>query len=171
MKHNKIALIGMMGSGKSAISKILAEKLNFKLCELDEIFEKEQKIKITDFFKKFGEDKFRKIESNILNKTIHNDNIIISCGGGIILLEENRKLLFNNNILSIYLKANTETLYKRIKNDKTRPLLLVENPKEEIEKILSKRELYYNMAQTTIITDNKSQNEIAEEILEKIWIK
>lgn len=171
MKHNKIALIGMMGSGKSTISKILAEKLNFELYELDEIFEKQQKIKIADFFKKFGENEFRKIESDILNDAVQKDNIILSCGGGVILSEKNRNLLFNDEILSIYLSANSETIYQRIKNNKNRPLLLVENPKEKIEDILSTRIKFYTQAQITIETDDKNQNIILEEILEKIWKK
>lgn len=171
MKHNKIALIGMMGSGKSTISKILSEKLNFQLYELDEIFEKQQKMKITDFFKKFSENEFRKIETEILNHSVQKNNIVLSCGGGIILSEKNRNLLFKTDILSIYLSANSETIYQRIKNNKDRPLLLVENPKQEIENILSKRKSFYSQAQITIKTDDKNQNEILEEILEKIWKK
>lgn len=164
MKHNKIALIGMMGSGKSAVSKALAKETGFTLFELDEVFEMQENMKIKDFFKEFGEEKFRNIESKILKDTLKNENIIISCGGGIILKEENRKLLFGDNILTIYLIANTETIYERIKNDKIRPLLQVENPKKEIEKILSQREMYYNLAKIKINTNNKAIEEIIKEI-------
>ena len=169
MKYNKIALIGMMGSGKSSISKILANKLNFSTIELDEIFEKKEGISIKDFFEKFGEDEFRKKETEILSDFIQKQNIILSTGGGIVLKEENRNLLFKNEILTIYLKANLETIYERIKNDTSRPLLQVENPKKEIEYILKNREKYYNLAKITIETDNKTKEEITEEILK--WIK
>ena len=131
MKYNKIILIGMMGSGKSTISKILSEKLNLPLFDTDEIFEQQTNCKITDFFKNNGEEKFRKIESEILKETAKQDNCIISTGGGIILKENNRDILFKDDILTIYLKATSETIYQRIKNDKTRPLLLVENPQNE----------------------------------------
>ncbi|MBQ8634960.1 shikimate kinase [bacterium] len=171
MKHNKIALIGMMGSGKSTISKLLSEKLGYSLFELDEIFEQQEKIKIKDFFAKYKEEKFRKIEAEILKKSIKNDNFILSCGGGIILAKENRSILFENEILSIYLKTSPDNIFKRIKNDTSRPLLLAENPKQEIEKILDSREMYYNKAHIIIETDDKSQQKILEEILEEIWKK
>ena len=170
MKYNKIILIGMMGSGKSTISKILSEKLNLPLFDTDEIFEQQTNCKITDFFKNNGEEKFRKIESEILKETAKQDNCIISTGGGIILKENNRDILFKDDILTIYLKATSETIYQRIKNDKTRPLLLVENPQNEIEKILNSREQFYKLAKATIKTDSKDREEITEEIL-KIWKK
>ena len=166
MKYNKIALIGMMGCGKSAVSKKLAQRLNFNCYELDEIFEQENG-KITDFFAQFGEEKFREIETNILKKYL-NYNGVFSCGGGIILKSENRDLLFKDNILTIYLEANSETIYNRIKNDTTRPLLQVENPRKKIEEILKKREEFYNLATIKITTDNKTINEIIEEIWKKL---
>lgn len=165
MKYKKFALIGMMGSGKSAVSKELNKITNIKLYEADDIFEFENNIKIKDFFKTQGEEKFRQIETEILKKILLNEEFIISTGGGVILSPENRKLLFNNDIKTIYLKTSPETIYQRIKNDKKRPLLMVENPKKEIETILNTREQFYLMADKTIETDNKTIEEITEEII------
>ena len=165
MKYKKFALIGMMGSGKSAVSKELNKITNIKLYEADDIFETENNIKIKDFFKTQGEEKFRQIETEILKKILLNEEFIISTGGGVILSPENRKLLFNNDIKTIYLKTTPETIYQRIKNDKKRPLLMVENPKKEIETILNTREQFYLMADKTIETDNKTIKEITEEII------
>ena len=169
MKYSKIVLIGMMGSGKSSISQILAEKINFTSIELDKLFEEQEKISINDFFKTYGEKDFRKKETKILIDSLQNENIVLSTGGGIILKESNRKLLFKDNILTIFLEANSETIYERIKNDTSRPLLQVPNPQKEIEEILKKREEYYNLAKIKINTDNKTIEEIIEEILK--WIK
>lgn len=165
MKYKKFALIGMMGSGKSAVSKELNKITNIKLYEADDIFEFENNIKIKDFFKTQGEEKFRQIETEILKKILLNEDFIISTGGGVILSPENRKLLFYNDIKTIYLKTSPETIYQRIKNDKKRPLLMVENPKKEIETILNTREQFYLMADKTIETDNKTIEEITEEII------
>ena len=165
MKYKKFALIGMMGSGKSAVSKELNKITNIKLYEADDIFEFENNIKIKDFFKTQGEEKFRQIETEILKKILLNEEFIISTGGGAILSSENRRLLFNNDIKTIYLKTSPERIYQRIKNDKKRPLLMVENPKKEIETILNAREQFYLMADKTIETDNKTIEEITEEII------
>ena len=89
----------------------------------------------------------------------------MALGGGVILRPENRKLLFYNDIKTIYLKTSPETIYQRIKNDKKRPLLMVENPKKEIETILNTREQFYLMADMIIKTDNKTIEEITEEII------
>ena len=171
MKHNKIALMGMMGSGKSTIAKLLSKKLNFVLYELDEIFEKQENTSIKEFFKNFGEENFRNIETNILENVIKKEKFVISCGGGIILKEKNRKMLFSKDITTIYLEANSEIIYNRIKTNKDRPLLLVKNPKEEIEKILNSRIEFYNQAKFIIDTNNKTPDEITEEILNSLWKK
>ena len=171
MKHKKIAFVGMMGSGKSTISKILAQKLKISHFELDEIFEKQENIKIKDFFKTHGEEKFRQIETQILKTTILNNEFVLSCGGGVILSEKNRDILFNSDIVTIYLETSAKTIFERIKSDRTRPLLLVDNPKEEIDKILSSRENFYSKSSIIINTDDKNIDEIVEEILEELWKK
>ena len=78
MKYNKIALIGMMGSGKTTISKTLAEKLNKNLIDLDNLFEERNKSTINDFFKNFGEEEFRKKETELLKEVSLNNDFILS---------------------------------------------------------------------------------------------
>ena len=170
MKSKKIVLVGMMGSGKSAVSKVLSQKLGYKLLECDEIFEEKFDIKISDFFSKFGEAEFRKREFEIL-KSILSDNLnnfVVSTGGGAILKKENRDIIFNDDTISIYLKASPEAIFERIKNDETRPLLKVQNPKLEIEKILSQREEFYNLAHFTIENENKTIEKVADEMILKV---
>ena len=168
MKHKKIALIGMMGSGKTTIAKELSKLTNIELYEADDIFEKKYQMTIKKFFKNYGEEKFREKENEILKEIIKNENFIISTGGGVILNQKNREILFNENIKTIYLKTAPDTIFKRIKNNKERPLLLVKNPKEKIAEILNEREKYYNKAHIIIETDNRKIKEIITEINEKL---
>ena len=163
----KIILVGMMGSGKSALGRKLSKKLNISLFECDEIFEEKFNIKIKDYFKEFGETAFRKEESTILKELTSKDDFVISTGGGVVLNNLNREMIFNDEIISIYVKTKPEVIFDRIKNNKTRPLLLVENPEEEIKKILSSREEYYSLAKFTI-ENNKSIDQTIEEILKCI---
>ena len=165
---SKIILIGMMGSGKSTIAQKLAHRLGFSLYECDEIFEEKFKIKIKDYFKQFGEENFRKEEENILKDLIKKDNFVISTGGGVVLNKNNRDLIFNDEILSIYLKSSVGAIFDRIKNNKNRPLLNVENPKKEIEKILNQREDLYKQAKLTIENENETIDEVVEKIIKEI---
>lgn len=168
MKYKKIAIIGMMGSGKTTIANMLAKDFNKNAIDLDFLFEEKYKTTIRDFFHNFGEDKFRSLEHNLLEEIMKKDEFILSTGGGVILSQKNRNLLFQDDILTIYLSATADTIYDRIKDDTTRPLLLVENPKSEIKNILDKRIKYYSMAKIKITTDNKTCYEIVEEV--KKWI-
>lgn len=171
MKYNKIAFIGMMGSGKTTISRLLADKTGLDFFEADEIFVQNEKMAIKDFFKKFGENSFREKETEILKEISKKENFILSCGGGVVLKKENRDILFNNDIFTIYLETSYKTIFERIKEDTKRPLLQVLNPKEEIKKIIKEREEFYNLANLKIITDNKTKNEIVEEIFNLLWKK
>lgn len=159
-----ISLIGMMGCGKTTIGEMLAENMNFTCIDTDAEIVNEQKCSINEIFGTKGEKYFREIETNVLIKTLNNDNQIISTGGGIIKKEENIKLLKEKSIV-IYLKADDKTLYERVKNNKERPLLNVEDIKEKISNLLNEREEKYQQAHHTVSTENKQPSEIVNEII------
>ena len=166
-----IALIGMMGSGKSTIAKLLANRLkDFSFVDTDEEIIKSQKISINEIFEKYGEKTFRTIETEQLKEILKKDNQVIATGGGIVISEDNLNLLLNNSVL-IYLKAEFEELYNRVKNNKERPLLNDCNIKEKIINLLGQREEKYKKAHFTIDTTNKTPDIIVKEILEKIYGK
>ena len=159
-----ISLIGMMGSGKTTIGKLLSEKLNFTFIDTDLKIVEQENCSINDIFRIKGEEYFREIESKVLIKTLKNDNQIISTGGGIIKKDENIELLKEKSVV-IYLEADDKTLYKRVKNNKERPLLNVDNMQEKITTLLKERNEKYKQAHCTILTTNKEQNEIVNEII------
>ncbi len=165
MKYNKIALIGMMGSGKTAVAKLLSLELNIPFFDCDSVFV-EKYGSISSYFKNYGEDLFRKKEAEILENISKNDTFILSTGGGIVLERQNRDILFNSGIYTIYLNTGPDEIYKRIKNDTSRPLLEVSDKKNEIKKILNEREQYYLMANLNILTDNKALNVVTKEIID-----
>ena len=166
-----IALIGMMGSGKSTIAKLLANRLkDFSFVDTDEEIIKSQKISINEIFEKYGEKTFRTIETEQLKEILKKDNQVIATGGGIVISEDNLNNLLNSSVL-IYLKAEPEELYKRVKNNKERPLLNDCNIKEKIINLLGQREEKYKKAHFTIDTTNKTPDIIVKEILEKIYGK
>ena len=166
-----IALHGMMGSGKSTITKLLANRLkDFSFVDTDEEIIKSQKISINEIFKKYGEKTFRTIETEQLKEILKKDNQVIATGGGIVISEDNLNNLLNSSVL-IYLKADKDELYNRVKNNKERPLLNDCDIKEKIINLLDKREEKYKKAHFTIDTTNKTPDIIVKEILEKIYGK
>ena len=159
----------MMGTGKSTIGQLLAENLNLNFIDSDRELEKYFAKSIAQVFAEFGEKTFRQAETQqLLNLE---NNFVLSTGGGLILKEENRKILKNLGFI-LWLKASGNAIYERIKTDSERPLLKANTEEEKlnkIQKILSQREdLYAEIADLTIETDNLQPNQILEIILTKL---
>lgn len=161
-----ITLIGMMGSGKSTIGKLLAEKLNLKFYDTDEEIIKLTNYSINQIFEEFSEQTFRTMETIVLAKILNLDNQVIATGGGIIKRKENQELL--KDTTTIYLKADNETLLERVKNDNSRPLLNNKNLFLTIQTILYEREPLYEQSKIIVDTTNKTPDEVVNEIIEKI---
>jgi shikimate kinase len=165
-----ISLIGFMGSGKSTIGKILADKLNFLFIDTDRVIELSEDMTISEIFKKYGEDYFRSIESEVIRKVYLNSGCIFACGGGVVLKKENMKIIKNNSFV-IYLSISSDRVYERLKEVKDRPLLEKDkdNKKVVIDELMKKREkLYRKFSDITIVTDNNNPELIVKEISEKI---
>ena len=162
-------LIVMMGSGKSSVGKLLADKLQFLNIDIDKEIEKDEKLSIKEIFEKKGESYFREIESKYLLRK--RKLAVVSCGGGIILNKKNREFLKTSGY-TIYLKSSIPNLEKRLLNENSRPLLSNDNLKETLINIYSNRKtLYTSTANTTIITDRRSVKEVCELIIKKLKIE
>ncbi|KUJ51213.1 shikimate kinase [Chryseobacterium sp. JAH] len=169
-----ISLVGYMGSGKSHISKILSEKINFKLIDLDREISRRNKLTIPEIFEKKGEIYFRKQEREILEELLATEeNIILSLGGGTPVYYNNMEII-NHNSKSIFLRTSINTLIERISKQKEkRPLIANisdENLPEFIAKHLFERNQFYSKAQFIISTDAKEPEEIMNEIIEKLYL-
>jgi shikimate kinase len=159
-----IYLIGFMGAGKTSVGKILAEKLQLEFCDLDELIEAECGKTISSIFSDHGEAFFRELESKTLRSVSQNGGQIVATGGGVVLRQSNWKIMKEEGI-TIYLKASPDVLWNRIKNDTSRPLLQVEKPFEKVRELLSLRMPLYEKADIVIETENKSPENIADNII------
>lgn len=159
-----ITLIGMMGAGKTTVSKILGEKLNIPSIDMDMAIEISQGKTAVQIFNDFGEDFFRKTEESLLINIFRDENMIISTGGGMFENSRIRNLLLKNSVV-IYLKTSPRIIFERVKTSTQRPLLNNNMSIENIKRILDNRTVNYEKAHYMITTDNKTPLEIAQEIL------
>lgn len=158
-----IVLTGFMGAGKSSVGRELSRLLGMKLIDADEEIERSQNMAISEIFRLFGEERFREIETEMLRKLAKEDRVIISTGGGAVLREENMEALRKNGTV-FCLVASAETVYARTKQSDNRPLLKVDDPMSRIRELLSARMPFYEKAGTMIDTEQKTPQQVAEEI-------
>ena len=164
-----VILIGFMGSGKTTVGLKLSYRLRRTVLDTDREIEKEEKRTISEIFAADGDPYFRDRETACLKKlTGSANNQIISVGGGLPLREENRRLLHELGQV-FYLRAKGETIYERVKNDTTRPLLQGGDPLAKIRTLLEERDPFYMAAADVVITvDDKSFEQILNEIEEHV---
>ena len=122
----KVVFTGFMGAGKTSIGRRLADDMKIPFVDLDERIVQIAGCPISEIFSKDGEETFRRMEHDVLKVVLEAPGSeVISLGGGVLTQEENRKLLSESKALVIYLQADADTIWERVKDDTTRPLLQV----------------------------------------------
>lgn len=165
-----IILIGYMGAGKTTVGKLLAGQKGWVFIDTDAKIEEQEGRSISDIFATDGEDAFRDKET-VLIRQFSKENlsqVIISVGGGLPLREENRRLLKEIGTV-VYLFALKDTIVGRVKASTDRPLLQGEDLSKKVEDMFLARDPVYRQAADFLIeTDEKTAEEITEEIWKKI---
>lgn len=168
MKNN-IILIGYMGCGKTSLGKKLSYKERIALLDTDKMIEQKQGMTVSEIFDEKGEGAFRVMETECLKEIMgYFEKYVISVGGGLPVKEENRELLKELGSV-VYLRAKPDTIYERLKNDTSRPLLRGDDPKGKIESMIKQRGPVYELAADCIVdVDEKGYEVITGEILEAL---
>ena len=159
-----ILLTGFMCAGKTTIGRKLAKLLEYSFIDTDTEIEEDQGCSVTDIFKYGGEECFSDMETRQLEKLKSVDNSVIATGGGIILRRQNQRMLQKIG-KRVYLKVPRGELLKRVKNDLKRPLLKDKDPETVLNEMYEERGLLYEQAECIIETAQKSQQQIASEII------
>ncbi|VWX58077.1 shikimate kinase I [Burkholderiales bacterium 8X] len=144
------ALVGLPGSGKSAIGRRLGQRLQVPFVDTDQVIERRIGCSIRDFFDREGEESFRRIEAEVLADLSTSFQGVLATGGGIVLREANRQCL-RSNFHVLYLRSSPEELFRRLRHDSTRPLLQVEDPLRRLGELYSKRDPLYTEIATDIV--------------------
>ena len=165
-----IFIVGPMGSGKSTVGKLISDELFLIFFDTDNEIEARTGASIDWIFDLEGEEGFRKRESEMLEEMVKKNSIVLSTGGGIVLSKINRELLSSRGTV-FYLSTPISTQVERTSKDKDRPLLKNGDPNQILTKLHEERkDLYKNVSDHIIDTENKSSQEVAAEIIKVVKI-
>ena len=163
-----VALVGMMGSGKSAIGKIVSSVLDIPFRDADVEIERAAKLSIPEIFERHGEEFFRNKEDQVIKRLLNEKCCILATGGGAFMNKKIRASIKEQGV-SVWLNADLETLWKRVKHKKTRPLLRTHNPKETLRSIYTDRIKTYSLADIIVDSHDKSSlEEMAKLIIKSL---
>lgn len=158
----KIYLVGFMGCGKSAIGRRLSYFLKMPYYDMDHEIVRQQGMAIPEIFEKYGEARFREIETEFL-RNFRDEACIIATGGGVAVNEENRKIMRQTGLV-FFLDAKFDDIYARIRNDKNRPIVQKSTEQELEELYLQRRKFYRQAGHIQVLTEGRSLRQVVEYI-------
>jgi len=160
-----IYLVGPMGSGKSAVGRILARMVDAPFLDSDADIEKRTGVDISYIFEKEGEPRFRQREREAIEALTAIEPLVLATGGGAILLPESRALLSQRGCV-VYLMTSVEQQAHRVSHARHRPLLANVDPEAKLRQLMAEREpLYSAVADLKVATDGRKIQAVAEEII------
>lgn len=151
-----IVLVGLPGSGKTTVGKQLARRLKLPFVDSDHVIEERLGCSIREFFEREGEDRFRDVEQEVIDELSRGQACVLSTGGGAVLRSGNRQHLHDRGKV-VYLRSTPEDVYRRVRHDRNRPLLLVADPLQRLRDLYDARDpLYRETAHFVIDTGRPS---------------
>lgn len=159
-----IVLVGMPGSGKSSIGRRLGQRLGLEFADADAEIERAANMTIPELFQTKGEAEFRKGEQKVIARLLEGGPQVIATGGGAFMNADTRTRIKEKGV-SIWLKADVETLLKRVKRKSNRPLLQNADPEGTLRNLLAAREATYGEADLTIKSCEVPHEEVVEDIV------
>ncbi|CAL7962309.1 Shikimate kinase [Alphaproteobacteria bacterium] len=162
-----IVFIGMMGSGKSAIGKRVARKLNLQFYDSDKVIEEREKLSIIDIYDFKGESYFRKMEEEVTREVLEYGVIVLSTGGS-TFLNDVLRVVIQKKAISIWLYADIDVLYNRVARRNTRPELICGDKKETLSKLMAERNPIYQQADIVVDSKDSDTHYIVDAVMVKL---
>jgi shikimate kinase len=160
-----LALVGLPGSGKSTVGRQLARRLDLPFIDADQVIEQRLGCSIREFFEREGEERFRDLETEVLDEITRQHPGVLSTGGGVVLRPRNREILRERTQV-FYLRTSPQEIYRRLRHDKVRPLLQVADPLERLRDLFEQRDpLYSQVAHHTIESPKPNISGLVNSIL------
>jgi len=163
-----VVLVGMMGAGKTAVGRALASRLGVPFLDSDAEIEKAANMSIAEIFARDGEPFFRRKEAQVIERLLDEERGILSTGGGAYLAEGNRAVISDKGV-AVWLDADLDILWSRVKHKDTRPLLRTPDPKATLTEIFEARVPVYRLADLSVRADSGySIEEMADRVVEAL---
>ena len=144
-----VVMVGMMGAGKTAVGRALAQLLGVPFLDSDHEIEAAANMTVPEIFARDGEPFFRARESEVIHRLLAGAPCVLSTGGGAFLSEQNRETISTHGV-SVWLDADVELLWNRVKHRDTRPLLRTDDPKRTLETLFEARAPSYSQADVRV---------------------
>jgi shikimate kinase len=162
-----IVLVGLMGAGKSRVGLELSRLMKLPFLDVDREIERSAGMKIPEIFERLGEAEFRKGEKKVMMRLLEEDRRVLAAGGGAFIQPEIRAAV-KERAISVWLKANLETLVERTGRNNNRPLLRGTDRTEKLRELMEVRYPVYAEANITVVTDDQSPAEMAKRIMQEL---
>lgn len=162
-----LVFVGLMGAGKSAIGRLVAQMMDIPFVDSDHEIERVSRMSIAELFSAYGETEFRALEERVITRLLKTGPRVLSTGGGAFMNEATRARLLKSG-LSVWLKADLDVLWMRVSKRDTRPLLRTENPRQTLSDLLDKRYPVYALADVTVQSRDEVKETIAAETIAAI---
>jgi shikimate kinase len=162
-----IVFVGLMGAGKTAIGRKVATMLGLPFTDSDHEIESVSRMTIPDLFERYGEAEFRSLEQRVIVRVLESGPQILSTGGGAFMNAQTRDAITSYG-LSVWLKADVDTLLDRVSKKQNRPLLKNADPRAVLERLMAERYPVYALADVTVPTRDERKEVIAGEVIEAL---
>ena len=160
--RRNLVFVGLMGAGKSAIGRLVAQMLGIPFVDSDHEIERVSRMTIPELFEAYGEPEFRALEARVIKRLLKTGPRVLSTGGGAFMNDTTRAMVLANG-LSVWLKADLEVLWTRVSKRDSRPLLKTANPKQTLSDLLDQRYPVYAKADVTVQSRDDDKDIIAAE--------
>jgi len=162
--RRNLVFVGLMGAGKSAIGRLVAQSLSIPFIDTDAEIEKVSRMTIPELFAAYGEAEFRALETRVIERLLRGGPRVVSTGGGAFINENTRKQIKLSSV-SVWLKADIDVLWDRVSKRDNRPLLKTENPKQTLENLMIQRYPIYAEADLTVLSGNVRKDAMVNDVL------
>lgn len=173
VRERTIALVGLMGVGKSTVGRRLAKRLDLPFADGDVEIESAAAMTVSDIFAQLGESEFRAGEARVMRRLLEGPRMVLATGGGAILNPETRDLL-KNRAVTVWMRADLETIAARVQRRDTRPLLRGRDPLEALRQLAEARYPVYAQADVTVDVAGGAHSTAVDAIvgaLEAYWAR